>query len=55
MIKSFRHRGLKRLYERDDASGINANYLPRVENILALLDVVTEAQDMDVPGFQFHA
>ncbi len=55
MIKSFRHRGLKRLYERDDASGINANYLRRVKRIIFALDVATEAQQLDVPGFQFHA
>ncbi len=26
MIKSFRHKGLKRLYEQDDARGINAQH-----------------------------
>ena len=29
MIKSIKHKGLKRLYERGDCSGISANYLKK--------------------------
>ena len=54
MIRSFRHRGLKRLYERGDASRINANQRQRVENILSLLDAATKPMDMDLPGFGLH-
>lgn len=54
MIKSFRHRGLKRLYERGDRSKINAQQVDKVESILANLDAATEPSDMDLPGYKFH-
>lgn len=54
MIVSFKHRGLKRLYERDDAAGVRPNMLPRVRDILARLDVADEAEDMDMPGYALH-
>jgi len=38
MIKSFRHRGLKRLFERGDKSQVRADMLDKIENILAVLD-----------------
>ena len=41
MIRSFKHRGLKRLYERGDRSGIRPDLLETVEDILARLDEST--------------
>ena len=38
MIRSFKHRGLKRLYERGDRSGIRPDLLETVERILTVLD-----------------
>jgi proteic killer suppression protein len=38
MIRSFKHRGLKRLYERGERSGIRPDLLDAVEDILARLD-----------------
>jgi len=38
MIRSFKHRGLKRLYERGDRSGIRPDLIETVEDILARLD-----------------
>ncbi len=38
MIKSFKHRGLKRLYERGDRRRSTPNYVGKVELILADLD-----------------
>jgi len=55
MIKSFRHRGLKRLYERGDRSKINAQQVDKVESILANLDAATEPSNMDLPGYKLHA
>jgi len=54
MIRSFRHRALKRLYNRGDESGINQNQLAKVKRILSALDAATEASDMDLPGWRFH-
>jgi proteic killer suppression protein len=55
VIKSFRHKGLKRLYEDDDVRGVLAEHLPKVRNILARLDAAGSAEDMNLPGFNLHA
>jgi proteic killer suppression protein len=54
MIRSFRHRGLKRLYERGDGSRIRPDLVEAVENILALLDAATAPQGLDLPGYRLH-
>ena len=54
MIKHFRHRGLRRLYERDDKSQVRADMLDRIENILALLDRADSPEVLDLPGFRLH-
>lgn len=54
MIASFRHKGLKRLFENDDRRGINAQHAERIENILGLLDAAAEVEDMDIPTFRLH-
>ena len=38
MIRSFKHRGLKRLFERDDRSGIRPDLVDTVQEILTVLD-----------------
>lgn len=54
MIRSFRHRGLKLLYERNDRRRIHAAHVEKVENILALLGRAKTPRDMDLPGFMLH-
>jgi toxin HigB-1 len=54
MIRSFRHRGLKRLYERGDRGQIRADMLVKVENILAKLDTSNIPEKMDLPGHRLH-
>jgi proteic killer suppression protein len=54
VIRNFRHRGLKRLYEHGDRSGIRADLLDVVEDILARLDEAETAQAMDLPGYRLH-
>jgi proteic killer suppression protein len=55
MIRTFKHRGLKRLYERGDRSGIGANMLDRVERILSVLDQAENLDDLDLPGYRLHS
>jgi proteic killer suppression protein len=55
MIGSFKHRGLKRLYERDDRSGIRPDLLDTVERILTVLDSATTPQALDIPGYRLHS
>ena len=54
MIRSFKHRGLKRLHERADRSGIRPDLLDTVEDILARLDEAETPQAMNLPGYRLH-
>jgi len=54
MIRSFRHRGLRLLHERGDASHIHAAYRSRVVRILSYLNMARMPRDMDFPGLRLH-
>jgi len=54
MISSFRHAGLKRLYERGDRRRLLAKHVPKITRVLAQLDIATDPDDMDLPGFHLH-
>ena len=54
MIRSFRHAGLKQLYERGDRRRLLAEHVPKITRVLAQLDIAANANDMDLPGFHLH-
>ena len=54
MIESFRHRGLKRLYEQGDGSKVRADQLDRISDVLLHLDKAQEPEDLDLPGYRLH-
>ena len=54
MIVSFRHRGLKRLYERGDRSRVPPQLVDQAEDILGLLDMAKDPEDMNLPGYRLH-
>ena len=54
MIKTIRHKGLKRLYEDDDSRGVMREHAEKLRDILARLDAAGTAQDMNLPGFRLH-
>jgi proteic killer suppression protein len=54
MIESFRHRGLKRLYQQNDRSGIGSTMLGKVEEILSILDAAEALSELDIPGYRLH-
>ena len=54
MIRSIRHKGLKRLYEDDDQRGVDAEHADKLRDILARLDAARVVADMGLPGFQLH-
>lgn len=54
MIRSFRHNGLRALYEREATRGINPAQLRRVRTLLARLDAARGPTDMDLPGLRLH-
>ncbi len=54
MIRRFRRRGLKRLYEDDDRRGLNPQHVERIRRVLSYLDRALEPRDMDLPGWRLH-
>ena len=54
MIKSFRHKGLKKFYEAGSLAGVQSSHKSRLRMILAALDTSVEIGDMDIPGFKLH-
>jgi proteic killer suppression protein len=54
MIRSIRHKGLRRLYEEGDSRGITGQHVTVLRDILARLDAAEAIADMDLPGFRLH-
>ncbi|MHB8472251.1 MAG: type II toxin-antitoxin system RelE/ParE family toxin [Gammaproteobacteria bacterium] len=54
MIQSFRHKNLQRLYEKADRKGLSADMVPKIDRIIARLDVATGPDMMNVPGLKLH-
>ncbi len=55
MIRRFRHRGLRRLYEDDDRRALNAQHADKIARVLARLDQAMRPDQLDLPGFRLHA
>ena len=54
MIKSFRHKGLRKLFETGSASGVQASHAKRLRLQLSALDTAHFIDDLDIPGFRLH-
>lgn len=54
MIKSFKHKGLKKFYETGSVAGINPAHRQKIRMRLTALDTATTIEDMDLPGFRLH-
>jgi len=54
VIKSFRHKGLKRYFESGSKAGIQQKHANRLRIQLVALDTAIAIEDMDVPGFNLH-
>lgn len=55
MIRSFRHKGLRRLFEDDDARGVPSEFARRLRNILTFLNAATAPeQAAPFPGLRLH-
>ncbi|MBW1729009.1 MAG: type II toxin-antitoxin system RelE/ParE family toxin [Deltaproteobacteria bacterium] len=54
MIKKFKHKGLKKLFESGVTSGIQPQHATRLRQILALLETAESIEDMDLPGLNLH-
>ena len=54
MIKSFKHKGLERLFIKGSASGVQADYAPRIALILDAIDAAEQVKELDLPGLRLH-
>jgi proteic killer suppression protein len=55
MIRSFRSKALRRFAESGDGSKLSVQNPDRIRRILLALDASKSADQMNVPGFRFHA
>ena len=54
MIKSFKHKGLKRFFTTGSTAGINPKHAARLEERLQALHTAVSIEDMDIPGWRLH-
>ena len=54
MIVSFRHKGLKLLFEKGNRPRVLLDHADKIERILARLEEASEVSNMDLPGFRLH-
>ncbi len=54
-IRTFRHAGLRRLYQRDQARGLPPDAVDKLRKMLAFLqDMETEQEVRTIPGWRAH-
>ncbi|SEB16514.1 MAG: peptidase [Paraburkholderia sp.] len=54
MIKSFRHKGVQRLFETGSAAGVQAAHKARLMRQLTALNRAKSQHDMNLPGWGLH-
>ncbi len=54
MIRSFRHKGLRRLFEKDDYSKVDVQDAKKIRRILSRLEESRVPEEMAAPGFHLH-
>jgi len=55
MIRSFKHKGLRKFHESGSVVGIQSVHAQKLRMILAALDTAMVVEDMDIPGYRLHA
>ncbi|PHS12125.1 MAG: Killer protein [Kangiella sp.] len=55
MIKSFKHKGLKKYFETGSTSGIQTNHQNKLRMQLTAIDTAQKIGDIDLPGFKLHS
>jgi proteic killer suppression protein len=54
-IQSIRHKGLKRLFESDDARSVPANFAGKLRDMLAAIDTASVVEEIGLfPGWRLH-
>ena len=54
MIKSFRHKGLKKLFETGERRGVAPELAVRLVRQLDVLNRARSTADMNLPGYRLH-
>jgi len=54
MIKSFKHKGLKKYFESGSTSGIQAKHQHKLRMQLTAIDTAQKIEDIDLPNFKLH-
>ncbi len=54
MIKSFKHKGLKKFFEQGKTQGIRHDHANRLRIRLTVLNSANTIEDIDQPGFNLH-
>ena len=54
VIETIKHKGLRRLHERNDRSGIRSDMAEKVQKILSALEAAERPEEMNIPMFRFH-
>ena len=55
MILSFRHKGLAELWASNRSAKLDPKLISRIRRRLEALDAAATPDDLNVPGFNFHA
>jgi toxin HigB-1 len=56
VLRKFLHKGLKRLYESDDGSGLPQQSVRKIKHILAALEFADDlSQIATLPGWKLHS
>ncbi len=55
MIRSFRHKGLRKFFESGRTAGIQPHHSTKLRMLLVALDTSSSVEDMNVPGFRLHS
>lgn len=54
MIKSFKHKGLKKFFDTGSTAGIDAKQAQKIAVRLEVLNRAIDIDDIDIPGFFLH-
>jgi len=54
VIETIKHKGLRRLHEKNDRSGIRRDLVDKIQRILSSLEAADTPEEMDLPMFRFH-
>jgi proteic killer suppression protein len=54
MIKTFKHRGLRKYFESGITAGIQNSHARKLKMELVAIDTAHVIEDIDLPGYQLH-